>query len=569
MGTRALEVVRFRGRYYIRYHQLDGTYENLGAGMISGIPTNAKRYQKWLERERAYYASREAQLERDFYEIKDDSVQGFSASEYLIAPPSELPRFHRYSTGNVYILNLDREVFTVGFGMHWKLGNLPQNNLWIKAITDSVYGWEPTISLDKCPDEHIASPALELPEENRSLRYPARIVNPKTGIFDARKAFLTRMMAEVLIQYKDDIVYLGMEWAPDSFPFRELIYSLVSIASDNAIFFSLPTQQCHPVDCRLFERCPSSDMHMYRADKLVHGKWAGRHAPLLLFGSPCHLPGSPPGVSPPETMYWLGGVLVSLALTVDGNAISQAVDWGFGQGRENFQLVVLSLFQAAFAEVSRGGAGEEPMVKITDPVNLSPMRHSYCMSTHPRERPELKDGERHQRKHGLLIMDANCTGTVRRMQTHFGGLAALVNFFEVAASRRAYSKLAGRLPTELYDRILDFVDYETWKVCTSVSTEIRDSCLRKYRIDEKTRIVRGPFVRSETRRQRRELRLSFDFEDMIKGKVRSTMQVPTDSFTRRHNWMPFIGSDRKALMSCADVQFKSAGDAPLEDIQSE
>ncbi|KAL4738121.1 hypothetical protein BDV11DRAFT_190207 [Aspergillus similis] len=49
---------------------------------------------------------------------------------------------------------------------------------------------------------------------------------------------------------------------------------------------------------------------------------------------------------------------------------------GIGQGRANFQVVVLSLFRAAFAEVSFG-EDEESFVKVSGAVNLAPLRAGH------------------------------------------------------------------------------------------------------------------------------------------------------------------------------------------------
>lgn len=75
-------------------------------------------------------------------------------------------------------------------------------------------------------------------------------------------------------------------------------------------------------------------------------------------------------------MYWLEDVLVSLTLVVNGEAITQAVTWGIEHGCTNFQIVILSLFEAAFAEVSFGDDGE-PFVEVSDAVDLSPLRTEY------------------------------------------------------------------------------------------------------------------------------------------------------------------------------------------------
>lgn len=55
----------------------------------------------------------------------------------------------------------------MNFGVHWKLGNvLREDDLWLRAIAESAYREKPTISLGICPEEHVASLALELPERD-------------------------------------------------------------------------------------------------------------------------------------------------------------------------------------------------------------------------------------------------------------------------------------------------------------------------------------------------------------------------------------------------------------------
>src|SRR3569833_3154219 len=83
-----------------------------------------------------------------------------------------------------------------------------------------------------------------------------------------------------------------------------------------------------------------------------------------------------------------------------------------------------------------------------------------------------------QRQHGELIMQSNCTGSAERQRDQFPGLMSLVNSFQVAASRGTASKTPVILPPELQERILDFVNYDTWKTCLVVSREFRSYCLR-------------------------------------------------------------------------------------------
>ncbi|KAI0185666.1 hypothetical protein EV127DRAFT_441051 [Xylaria flabelliformis] len=571
MATQGVKMVRFRGRYYIDWHYYDSCYSGLSRKIVDSIPADPGEYKKWLEQMRAKYAAKQNALEKHVYEIRDGSKPVDDHFRDLMFLPSELPRLDDFDCPYHYIINLDYEILTINYGAHWKLGNIPRKDNLRSEIRESIYPGEFTIAVDTYPDEHITSPALELPEPNPSLGYQCYVVAPKLDISEARKAFRTRFLAEVLSQHKDQLIKLGMEWSPVSFPFRELTFALVSIASGTAGFFSFPAQQRSEDRYAVTQGDPWSWIILNTSPQIGEPRLcgffdkelAGNHAPLLEFGSMSHQPGEAPGVSPAETMYWHEGVLVSLALRPDGEAITQAVSWGLDQGRKNFQIVVLSLFEVAFAEVSFGkGKDEKPLVKITKPVYLSALRQDYCQSTHPRERPEWKPNTRRPHQHGRG-REVHYGGTARRLQSHFPGLAALVNFFEIAANRRAASKLRGILPSELYDTILEFVDYDTWKICASVSTEFRYSCLRKYRVDDKTRIVAGPFVRSPRSSEKGRL-LSFEFQNMETGRVLPAMQTYCFS-TQELNWMPLIGSDRKALMLNVVVQFEPAVDIPVEN----
>ncbi|KAI0910830.1 hypothetical protein F4823DRAFT_588348 [Ustulina deusta] len=408
----------------------------------------------------------------------------------------------------------------------------------------------PAISLDICPEEHMASLALELPKQSPSIEYASRAVTPKTDIPEAQKTFLTCALARVLNTYKREVIRFGTEWSPDSFPFRELAFALVSIASDQAEFHYFPTNS------------KFVDVEAARRTGWLDKELAGDKAPLPLFGSLSHLPGDPPGVSPMETMYWLKDVLISLTLVIDGEAIAKAVTWGLEQGRVNFQIVILTLFEVGFAEVSLG-RDDKLFVTRSKNLCLSPLREKDCVSSHPRDRPEPKssvDKPSMDEYHRSYVLAYSFTMTMRALQHHFPGLAALVNFFDAAAIRRTASRSTGVFPLELYDQILSFVDFDTWKTCSVVSAGIRSCCLRKYRVSDQMRIVRGPFVRLSSQNHRS---LSFDFEDMKRGKI-LPMTETIYGYMRSLWLIPVIGSDRKAIMMDACVQFESAGHVPVE-----
>lgn len=519
---------------------------------------------------RTEYAAKESALERHVYEIGDDFKPNLSLFSELMEIPNELPLpgpsddlFIEY----IYIINLDQEVLTMNHSIHWKLGNIPrQDDLWLRAIKNSIYRGEPTISLDVCPEEHMGSPALELPDKNPVIGYEYHVVSPQKTITEAHMAFLTHALANTLTRYLDPLIRYGREWSPDSFPFRELTFALISIASGQAKFHSFPAQECNPRFCQLMRGCGNN--HLSKSFGWIDEKWIGDSSPMLEFGSMYHRPGEPPGASPAETTYWFENVLVSLTLVVDGGAITKAVSLGIEQGRGNFQIVVLSLFKVAFVEVSSGKDGK-PTVKLSEPIDLSPLRAEHCLSSHPRTRPELKTGMKTLRRRAELMRSPDCTGTIRRLGGQFPGLAALVNFFEVAANRRAASNSMGIFPPELYGLILEFVDYDTWKNCLLVSTTFRSSCLRYYRLNDWSRIVAGPFVRPTKKGRAEPLRLmSFDFENIETGETIPMTQQSQHSFAlysrlEEFNFMPVIGNDPKVLMVDMLMQFEPAEDVPV------
>ncbi|KAL4885406.1 hypothetical protein BJY04DRAFT_230953 [Aspergillus karnatakaensis] len=553
MGTPALKIVRFRSRYYIRYHQYDGYWDGLGAKIVASIPTDPEEYQKWLASMRAEYSAKQNVLESHVYNVRDGVEPDYPRFSEFETLPSEFPRLDSQmefiGVAYFYIINLDQEVLTMNHSIHWhwKLENITRkDNLWLSALTDSIYRNKPTISLDVCPEEHMASPALEYPKEDYTIDYCICPVTPRECLEEAHKVLLTFVMANTLSQYSGEIIRFGLEWSADSFPFRELAFALVSVASGQARFHSFPAQNCDPRSC---ERWNCESKHLPKSPGWLDKEWAGGSAPLLEFGTPSHRPGEPPGASPAETMYWLEDVLISLVLVVDGKAISEAVTWGLERRCTSFQIVVLSLFQVAFADVSFCDDGE-PFVQVTNPIHLSPLQR--------------KPGMTIQYHRGELLMQPKFASTRQRLEHFFPGLAALVNFFEVAASRRAAAKSAGIFPAELYDRILNSVDYDTWKACLLVSTEFRSRWLRKYRLDDRVRIVAGPFVRLRDN-NKNEPRMCFDFENSQTGEISPMMHVPLAFWTSEYNWMPVIGHDRKVLMLDIPVQFDAAAEVPVED----
>ncbi|OAA63430.1 hypothetical protein SPI_03593 [Niveomyces insectorum RCEF 264] len=575
MGTRGLYIVRFRKRYYVRYNQYDSYYEGLGAKVVASIPAEPGEYEEWLSTQREKYATLEKKLEECVYEIHKDVQPRYDLYSSYVALPSELPRLDGFDAEHTYIVNLDDEILTMDYTIHWKLGNIPRENMqWLHAIKRSIYSGRPTIHPDRCPEEYMACPAVPRTTQNK-MRYKHVMVDVDCEITASHEVFRARMAAGVLAEYHKEIERFGLEWTPDALPFREIIYSLVSLAAceDNTRFHSFPSRLCNPRSCMLFH---CNEPNFTKFPGYLKEKWVGARAPLCEFGSSAHFPNMPPGAAPVETTYWLGNVAVHLSLTVDNGSISDAVAWGWEQGRRHFQAVIISLFEVAFAEVKprdTADNNDEPFVRVTDNYPLSPLTEKDCDSSHPRERPIRPSGSSGVYSSGryfFLYHDERLNHDV--LQSQFPGIAELVKFLDVAATRRAAVKAdlgvrssVRNLPPELYSQILDYTDYDTWKACLLVSPRFREQGLSRFRVDDRFCIMAGPFTRLN--KYRKTPLLGFNFRDLHTGAVMPMIEEPRKFSISELNWAPILGrnGDRQELMLDMFVQFEPFEEAAEQD----
>ncbi|KAH8179219.1 F-box domain protein [Sarocladium implicatum] len=418
----------------------------------------------------------EGQKPRDRYSIT-------AAGLIFDRPPQALPFGNWKRTEYRYLINLDQEILTIDGGVHFKLDNIPRgNDQWRAAVNYSALTG-PTVDLNVCGEEHVGSPALELPEPDWNIGFESLIVTPKTPGVTAHQVLLADLIDSFYGIFLHSIAHLGREWDPCEYAFREFSFGIISIAS---------------------------------------GRFSLKHSndTSLPFGGYFHLPGESPGASPPDTRYWFQGVLVSLALVVDGRAISEAAAWGLEQGHTSFQIVVMSLFKVAFAEVSVPKAGGRAFVRASKPLQLSPLRAEDCFSSHPRERPPVDSSTR--RRHWQEEKDTcPCKDDMEHPFGYCPGLLALINFFDVAATRKVCATSVGKLPAEICHRILDFVDYETWKDCQLVSASFREYCLKHPKLDDLRTVIRGPFSAPDVSLtwKKRSPAVLFDFRENATGKV--------------------------------------------------
>ena len=135
MGTRGFKAWRFRKRYYFQYNHWDSYPEGLGSQIASEIPSEHEQYISWLAAQRKQAEIRESRWDEYLTvdpDIEDPTVDLDFMDEYH--PSSLVPLNDTYIEW-VYILDLDREIFSVNNGAHFKLEQGPHIN-WIAALAD-------------------------------------------------------------------------------------------------------------------------------------------------------------------------------------------------------------------------------------------------------------------------------------------------------------------------------------------------------------------------------------------------------------------------------------------------
>ncbi|KAL5513992.1 hypothetical protein ACEPAG_2753 [Sanghuangporus baumii] len=157
MGTSSVTIYRHNGIYYkLNYHSHDGYPEYDGAEIVSEIPTDKPGFEEWLKTKRQHFDAekvRIAELESNFqdlgYEIDFDDmgdivyISNRLHDSYTAKPISEYSysRSHDY----VYVIDLDRLIFSVNDGAFFPLDNIPRG--------DGGNKWMAYLALDG--DEHV------------------------------------------------------------------------------------------------------------------------------------------------------------------------------------------------------------------------------------------------------------------------------------------------------------------------------------------------------------------------------------------------------------------------------
>jgi hypothetical protein len=302
-------------------------------------------------------------------------------------------------------------------------------------------------------------------------------------------------------------------WSHRDSAFRELAFAILSFAAGQYRFDEL-------------QRLEGQKTNGYLLDRTGDGTEL-----LPLFGSGCHNPGEEAGSAPQETMYWFENVLVSLvpdAIIQDDTeaAIAKVVEFGLQNSSRDFYALVFSLLNVV-------------MLHVTVEDGVTTVKRSPTTEIATLEEGAYKIGDK------LKVLCGRRAGFI-----------SLIHFFNAAAERYVAPFSQGRFPTEIYTKILAYVDDDlTYKACAKVSKLFRAIYPGKITFGKHLTIIKF----SAGQQSQRE-KWMFHF---LHDKVEGVMEVGPPQETRRERggeyWSPIIGKKRPSIFTGVKIWFTSRG----------
>ena len=151
--------------------------------------------------------------------------------------PSYRSQFNDIFIEWVYIFDLDREIFSVDYSAYLKLAVIPED--WIDALAKT--GGRRLFLPDLLPDGAITSLVVESdpPDVELSRLYSelnTEIVTPKgINAFHPTQRheplFHARIFQAFQRAHKQVLAHLLLGWKPDDFPFQEIAFTILCLAS--------------------------------------------------------------------------------------------------------------------------------------------------------------------------------------------------------------------------------------------------------------------------------------------------------------------------------------------------
>ncbi|KAK4941402.1 hypothetical protein LTR10_018671 [Elasticomyces elasticus] len=376
--------------------------------------------------------------------------------------PGNVPAAYQY----IYLIDLDRELFSINDCVAFDLWAIPAVERVAKAFDGGDF--DPV----NCPE---GSSRVEPPgyfqdvDDGRSVctatyqQYSVIRVEPIQSSEPLHKAPLRRIFARIVFDklMRPGPIYMGhlSGMAHDSFAFREVAFAILSLATGNFYF-----------DRRESFADQDQDREIFRVSFPDEG------APELMpiFGSGCHAEHQEPGSSPPGSMYWFEGALISLVSNevFDGDAdteaaIGKAVAHALESGKLDFQIVLFSIQSAILVEVQSRSATKT--IRRSGVISIFDLKQSW----------EIK------------LSGSVATGTdpylcsaLELLQQIHPGFTILETFMDVARNRESRRELSGFgigcFPMEIYPEIIKHCDPQTHRACAKVSPLFRALCHKNF-----------------------------------------------------------------------------------------
>jgi hypothetical protein len=468
---------RFRGRYFLYAESGHGGIVYFGTQLVEQIPTDCEQYKgqlippissehsgrlthsylEWLENQRALYAEMTAELESKVLTITEETIQTYGSKDEefvswqmvdnrLMSIPSALYSKGRFKSQCAFILDLDREIFSVDMWIHFSMKNIPRDR-WFDGL-HGVRSLPQDYYLDICPEATIGLPKVEYFADDCSRdeywskyqQYDCSIVKAKSKIEHPFKAAHRQVIAVVTFErfvreYSDMFRDCLPELSHDDFAFRELAFAILSFAT---------CQYRLDMPHRLHGELINGYL-IDPDDDISHGK----SKLLPLFAQGCHSPEKEPGSAPQASIYWFESVLVSLVPDIilqndAGAAIAKVVGFGLGQGKLDFHAIALSVINVIMLRVI-----------VENGVTIVKHTKTTRLSTPPTQFGEYPD-----------VLEAYCW----RQK----GFVSLMHFFNAAANRHLSVFGQGCFPTEIYMNILANTNEFTYNTCAKVSRTLRE-----------------------------------------------------------------------------------------------
>lgn len=534
--------------------------EDLGNCIVHQIPTEPQAYLAWLVAERAKCAEWDEAVKatlRVERPATDDCENEDGSQSTIFSPwqnngpgtscfPSYLPEFNDLFIEWVYVVDLDREVFTVDHAVHLKLDKIPRHG-WINTLGAGAVG-ERILLPCFVPKESITDLVLRPdPPAAESLRVymdlDAKTVRAK-GIKDFDPSLrhgailYARIFQIYQRQQKSVLSHLLLGWEPSELHFREMAYAILCLAS-------LGSGNVEWVDSRGLGK--GEEGHAFLR-KGVDAEATTEFIAHLGVGS--HLEENAPGSAPQELMYWFQGALVLVTAQLDRpgaleESVAQAASYCRAKCPEDsVNVIVISIEHVVLVRVYA-----DERVEHTTTLSLFELQNHYSKDTRERydaqaieekenaakailARHEVEGRRRERRRmrqqgvevgeesddslsrdehvqlesgyHPESIFNnvdmADCRQFERDMVATEPTFMALVSLLDATARQRLpQSKgVEGRFPLEIYRFVIaNIVDFETHCVCKRVSRNFRDLCQETLRVgNNAVTVMPNPDTRS-------------------------------------------------------------------------